>query len=209
MKLAVLGESPADEAALRIIAASIIRVQTLDAWEPQLRSRGWPTVRDVLAQIIRQLHYATDVDGLIVVVDSNGSQPHAAQHETVPSDECRLCALSEIARRTAGDLRKIPVRPSLMIALGLAVPCIEAWYLCGTDPHVSEATWVNGLRENRRPYTCIDLKRRVYQTDRPSLTLETQVATHEALRLAKDLATLNRMFPMGFGPLYQSLSRWT
>jgi hypothetical protein len=35
----------------------------------------------------------------------------------------------------------------LKIAIGLAVPAIEAWLLCGVDPHITEAAWINGLKE--------------------------------------------------------------
>ena len=131
MKLAVLGESPADEAATKIICASVLGVQSLESWVPQLRTRGWPVVRDVLPNIIRHLHYRTDVDGLIVVADSDNSEPHELAHVATPSADCRLCSLLHTAMQTMDDLTLVPGRAALRTAVGVAIPCVEAWYLCG------------------------------------------------------------------------------
>ena len=67
--------------------------------------------------------------------------------------------------------------PPLKIALGLAVPAIEAWLLCDVDSHVTEAAWMNGLKDSpgRMPYTKGSLKRQLYGTSHPSLPIETEV----------------------------------
>lgn len=71
MKVVVLGESSADEAAVRVLVDEILRVQTTGGDVLNLRARGWPAVRGVLSAVIKQLHYRTDVEGLVVLADSN------------------------------------------------------------------------------------------------------------------------------------------
>jgi hypothetical protein len=71
MKLAVLSESEADEAALRIIAEGILGRQV--EWHRGFRRRssGFGSVPGLLRPALMELHYHTDVDGLLVVVDSD------------------------------------------------------------------------------------------------------------------------------------------
>lgn len=52
MKLAVLGESTADETFIRIIAAAILGADTQNHEGPQPRSRGWPSVQQILRSVI-------------------------------------------------------------------------------------------------------------------------------------------------------------
>jgi len=98
----------------------------------------------------------------------------------------------------------------LKIALGLAVPAIEAWLLCGVEPHVSEAAWINGLKERpgRMPYSKGDLKRQLYGASYPSLQIMTAAMKAAAERLSQDLAILERLFPDGFGALSNALRNW-
>jgi hypothetical protein len=44
LKLAVLSESQADEAAVRLFVEAILQIQTQPIGLPPLRSRGWPSV---------------------------------------------------------------------------------------------------------------------------------------------------------------------
>jgi hypothetical protein len=101
-------------------------------------------------------------------------------------------------------------RPALKAAIGLAVPAIEAWLLCGVNPHVTEAAWINGLKEmrGRMPYTKAGLKQELYGTAHPSLALETERMTAAASRLAADTSILESLFPFGFGTLAESLRSW-
>ena len=77
-----------------------------------------------------------------------------------------------------------------MRGIGVAVPAIEAWYLCGRDPAVSEARWVEAQAHGRQPYSRAELKWRVYGTDRPSLPLEIECALREVNRHRADLRRL-------------------
>ena len=72
MKLALLSESPADEAALSVLVGYVLGAPFTRV-QPTLRARGWPSVEQVLPAILRHLHFNTEADGLIVVVDSDDS----------------------------------------------------------------------------------------------------------------------------------------
>src|SRR5208282_3486754 len=117
--------------------------------------------------------------------------------------------------RTVADEVLSKVRPrsgqgALKVAIGLAVPTIEAWLLCGVDSHVTEAAWINALKDRRgnMPYSKSSLKHQVYGTSHPSLPLETERMKQAATRLSQDLSSLERLFPGGFGPLLKSLKAW-
>ena len=97
-----------------------------------------------------------------------------------------------------------------MIALGLAVPAIEAWLLCDVDSHVTEAAWANGLKDERgrMPYTKKGLKQQLYGTSHPSLALETEKMKEAATRIAGNPGFVEAAFPQGFGALVRSLRSW-
>ena len=210
MKVAYFGESPADRAALRIFTEAILRRPTEQVPHAGLEHRGWPAVKGPLPAILKQLHYHTDADGFVFVVDSNGDPPHLPAHESAPEPRCRLCRLRGIAAETMAKVRPRAHMEPLKIALGLAVPAIEAWLLCGLDPHVSEAAWITGLKEppGRMPYSKGGLKRQLYGSSYASLPVMTEAMKTAAERLAHDLTTLERLFPAGFGALANALRNW-
>jgi hypothetical protein len=210
MKVAYFAESPADQAALLILTEAILDVKTDAVTHQGLRHRGWPAVRTVLPAVLRELHYHTDAEGLVLAVDSNGSPPHLPAHEApgVLEANCRLCQLRRIAADVFAKVRPRPFAPPLKIAIGLAVPTIEAWLLCGADPHASEAAWINGQKAGRLPYSKSDLKRQLYGTSHPSLATETVAMQAAAMRLASTLDTLDRLFPHGFRALSRTLQDW-
>src|SRR5438128_12580095 len=107
MKVAYFAESLADQAALRIIAEAILSRTTEPVLHGGLRHRGWPTVKGVLPVVLKELHYHTDAQGLVFVVDSNGTQPHLPAHETAPDQKCRLCQLRRIETQTLKNVRPI------------------------------------------------------------------------------------------------------
>lgn len=80
MKVAVVSDSPSDEAAVRIIVETILE-REIEFIEPAIRTRGWPNVRIVLPAILKQLYYHADTDGLVVVVDADHSPPHEDTHD--------------------------------------------------------------------------------------------------------------------------------
>jgi hypothetical protein len=144
MKLAVLCESSADEAALRILVDGILGQPTQAVALDQFRTRrGWTSVRADLPTVLRQVHYHTDADGLAVVLDSDRSPPHDVAHEAPNKSDphCRLCSLKAITVRTQSQLRPVANRSPVKVAIGMAVPTVEAWFRCGVDPQVTEAAW--------------------------------------------------------------------
>lgn len=210
MKLAVLSESPADEAAVRVLTDAILGRATEPVATTRLRTRGWPAVRDVLQAVVSHLHYRTDAEGLVVVVDSDDSPVHEPSHETAgaPMADCRLCELRTAIVAVRARLNPIPGRPTLKVAVGLAVPALEAWLLAGTDVHVTERVWSRSLTQPTRPYTRRELKRRCYGAEPVSLAVETQRMVEMATALAADLSPLKTRFPNGFGALFNVISGW-
>jgi hypothetical protein len=211
MKIAYLAESPADAAALAILTEAILGTKSEPVSYSGLRHRGWPTVRIVLPAVLKELHCHTDAEGFVLTVDSNGSPPHSREHElpNASDRQCRLCQLRRIADEFHKNVRpRSDPLPPLKIALGLAVPTIEAWLLCGVDSHVTEAAWRNGLRQGPMPYTKKALKYKLYGTSHPSLEIETEAMKKAASRLAENLSPLVRLFAQGFGHLRDNLKSW-
>lgn len=210
MKVAILGESAADEAALRILLDSMLGRTTQPAASFPLRTRGWPAVLQVLPAMLKHLHYHTAAEGLILVVDSNHSPVHQPAHELPGETDpfCRHCQLHALVATVHHQLRPRVDQPSIKTAIGVAVPAIEAWYRCGLDPGVTEAAWIQGLQSRTYPYTKNGLKLDVYGTDRPLLIQEIRYATDAARRLAQDLSLLEQRFPNGFGSLACEIRRW-
>lgn len=198
VRLVALSESPADEAAIRILIEAIRGAAIEWIEPPQFRSRGWPALLRELPIVMRALHYGSEATGLIVVADSNDSVLHDGRHDAEPHDDCRACVLRRTADGESVRLTPIAARPRLRVVIGIATPAIEAWYLCGQKPHPSEHAWTAG---GTRSYDKRTLKQAAYGTDRPSLPLVLDHATADARRLARNLQSLREMFPRGFGML--------
>lgn len=205
MKIALLSESPADETALRVLVEGVLgaRPQFI---APGFRARGWPNVMQVLPAVIRHLHFNTDVDLLVSVVDADDSVVHTAEHDRPDyfHPRCRMCQLRAVFRQTSKRLPPAHGRARVLRGVGIAVPAIEAWYLCGRDATVSEAAWLAGQMAERPPYSRAELKWRVYGTDRPSLPHEIRCALHEVERHRRDTRRLENDFP-GFAALARDL----
>ena len=168
-------------------------------------------MRSQLPGVIRHLHYRSDAYGLVVVVDSDSPITHREMaNQTVCQDGWRLCELRGVAHSTLQQLSARPGTASLKVAVGLAVPAIEAWYRVGIDATVTEAGWIQahtGLKP-RPPYTKTSLKEAVYGTDRPPRALAVNRAIEQATRLTTELSELSIAFP-GFRVLRDELTRWS
>ncbi len=201
MKVALLSESPADEAAIAVLVEMVIgrRIQRV---RPSLRARGWPNVRQVLPAVARHLHFQTDAELLVVVADSDDSVVHTAQHDHHPG--CRVCQLQAVFRKATKNLPPARGRDRVLRGIGIAVPAMEGWYLCGIDETVTEAAWVSGQVTGAQPYSRSELKERVYGTPRPTLALETEHAVKAVRRMGGDLRRLENDFP-GFAVLADDL----
>ncbi|NQT17991.1 MAG: hypothetical protein HQ582_34890 [Planctomycetes bacterium] len=211
MKVAIFSESSADEAAIRVLLDGLLAEKTVAPQMPPIRSRGVDAVRRDVPMVLKHLHYATDAEALVIVQDSDRTPPHVQTHNQPGGSDpkCRLCEMRGIVDQVADQFRKQSISP-IKIALGLAVPQIEAWYLIGRDPHVSEASWISGRKHGKLPFPREHLKAKVYGTDRPSLELETRRAREEAERivLEKRLPELEQFFQGGFGALAADVRDW-
>lgn len=209
MKVALLSESPADEAAIRVLVEAVLG-EPIEQVQPALRARGWPNVAQVLPPVLRHLHFNTDATGLVVVVDSDETVVHTAAHEAPGyyHPQCRLCYLRAVYRQTMKKVPPVRGRDRVLRCVGVAVPAVEAWYLCGRDDSVGEAAWIAAQEQSRVPYTRRELKWRVYGTERPTLPHEIECALREVQRHRRDPRRLEADFPGGFGSLARDLRSW-
>jgi hypothetical protein len=207
MKLAVVCESSADEAAIRILANAALGTKSTPIRMKSIRHRGWPGVRSDLPAILRELHFHTDADAVVVVVDPDDSVPHESQHPQPLSRElnCRFCELRDISARVLSQLKPRAHAPTIRIAIGLAVPAIEAWLLCDQNTNINETTWRQVLAKNSSRYDRPKLKVELYGTDRPDLPRATEVMVQRATELAAKLDLLQQRFPGGFVPMVEAL----
>jgi hypothetical protein len=96
----------------------------------------------------------------------------------------------------------------LKVAVGLALPAIEAWYLVGVDHEVGEAAFRVGLSAAKTHLTTQHYRRqlkKVYGTERPSIELETEVAVLETRRICQNIGAIEACFPDGFGPMAREI----
>ena len=210
MKIAVVSESPADEAAIKVLVDAIVGHETELVSGARLRPHGWPHVLALLPPIITALHYRAEADGLAVVVDSDDSPLHDTSHDHAAENyhDCRLCQLRTSVALAFSRLSSLPNRAPLKTAIGIAVPAIEAWYRCGMDPHVMEATWNRRLQGERITYDRQSLKLDVYGSDQPAVGTKTTLAVDAAKRLGNNLELLEQLFPLGFGCFVCDVRAW-
>jgi len=205
MKVALLSESPADEAVLRVLVDAVLG-EPAQVAPAGYRARGWPNVLQVLPAVIRHLHFNTDVDTLVVTCDSDDTPVHTEVHEAPQyyHPQCRMCQLRAAFRQTSKRFPAAHGRLKVRRVVGVAVPALEAWLLCGRDDDVNEAAWVAGQQRGKLPYTRAELKWRVYRTERPTLPHEIECALREVERHRRDLRRLEYDFP-GFAALMRDL----
>ncbi|WP_221030080.1 hypothetical protein [Actomonas aquatica] len=201
MKVALLSESPADEAAIAVLVETVLG-QRIQRVRPALRARGWPNVRQVLPAVVRHLHFRTDAELLVVVADADDSVVHTSEHDHHPG--CRVCQLRAVFRKATKNLPPARGRDRVLRGVGIAVPAMEGWYLCGSDETVTEEAWIAGQETARQPFSRAELKERVYGTSRPTLALETEKAVAAVRRMGGDLRRLEHEFP-GFAVLANDL----
>jgi hypothetical protein len=101
MKVAILCESPADEAAIRILVTGVLGEPAQAVEGRHLAARGWQSVVNLLPTVVRALHYQSDAEALVVVVDSDASPLHGETHvgSGAENPRCRVCQLlQEVSR---------------------------------------------------------------------------------------------------------------
>jgi len=71
MIVAILSESPADEAALRVLVDGILKQKTFPAVPPfRILARGWEAVLQRVPSFVKHLHFQTDAVGFLITLDS-------------------------------------------------------------------------------------------------------------------------------------------
>jgi hypothetical protein len=212
MKICIYSESTADEAALRILADALLGI----ASEPvllsgaPLRARGFSTVFGLLPSIVRQLHFHSEAEGLLVAVDSDDGPVHTPRHNAHSSEAqgCRFCRLARRVQQSLSGLSHSPTKKLLKVAMGVPVPAIEAWLLFGKKHPVGEAHWQGNLPPKRGSELRQELKDMLYKDRRAPDSIRVQRAKEEATRLTGDLNSLEAAFPEGFGCLAKELRKW-
>lgn len=206
MKIAFFSESPADEAALKIIVAGILGEEFEETDLPNtIERRSSSHVDKLLPNVIKGVFYWTDADALIVVSDSDDTSVHTKEHETELNEQCRLCQLRKAVAETVSNLKG---ERTFRVAVGVPVPAIEAWFLCSINPHVNEATWIRKQNGERISYDRKSLKVELYGNDRPAIEILKEKAIESAERLVEDLEQLEKLFPQGFGCLINEIRGW-
>ena len=210
MKVAILSESPADEAAVRILVEAILG-EPIETVTLRVRSGGWNAVLRAIPPTLRALHFRNMADAMVVVIDSDQSTVHEADHnlDDPEAAKCRSCQLVSIIEKIQRDLRPMPDWPSIKTAIAVPTPSIEAWYLFGMNSDCTEAGWKVKQKSRVSSVSAIrQLKTEAYGTDRPGIQLETSCAIIHAQRLAGNLVEFEKYFPNSFQLLANELRAW-
>lgn len=210
MKIAILSESPADEAAVKILIETILG-RTIEVVTRRVRSSGVDAVLNSVPPVLKALHYHRTADALVVALDSDRSPVHLSDH--IPNDHTKLgccyCNVYLLIEETLHHLRPIPNQPKIQTAVAVAVPAIEAWYQFGSDSNCTEAVWIHRQKAGvDAPAEIRKLKHAVYGTNRPGQALLKAKAIENAERLAADLTPLENFFPNSFGVFASQVREW-
>lgn len=210
MKIGFYCESPADQAALAVFTEGILG-EPPEPISMDLEAHGVTGVLKALDGVLRGVYYQSDAEALVVVVDCDDTDLHEPAHDLPGRSEtnCRYCQIRSIVARVRTHLKPMQNRTVPKVAIGLAVPAIEAWYLVGKNHQVGEAAWRVGLDARRPPFDRLQLKRMVYGADRYSLEHQTECAVSEARRIIKsDLTAIKAAFPVGFRLMADDIRSW-
>jgi hypothetical protein len=213
MKIAIFSESPSDEAALKILVEGIIGEEIEQIPYPnRLQSRGSGVLRDVPI-VLRSVYYGKEAEFLIIVHDSDDTPIHKKEHDEPNNQEakkCRYCELRRIVNFELKNLAQTIGKENFRVAVGVAVPAIEAWLLCGINPHASEATWKN--KQRQEGFSTYDdrknLKVELYSSNIASSEIITRRGAESAKRLAQNIGQLETLFPEGFGNMAVEIRSW-
>lgn len=206
LRLAVVAESRLDEAVARAIVAHV-RGEAPALVELRERPPGVSALLRRLPAILRQAYLHTDANAVVVLADGDLTDPHSPVHEGQPDPGCRWCALHAAADTTLARFPPLAGRSPLRVAIGVAVPAVEAWLLAGRGVVRSEAEWIVARHEGRFQSVRESLKRQAYG----GAVVTTGAAIARALPLldvALSSGVLVSAFPGGYGPLEAAIRAW-
>jgi hypothetical protein len=177
---------------------------------PGIKGRGRSNIFLSIGPVYKGLHFNSDAEALVVVVDKDHDPVHSVAHDPPgnPDPACPLCKLRGSLASARRGLRPRPSGPGLKVALGVAVPAIEAWYLCGRSSDVGEAAWATSVQAGKFAHLKNHFKQQVYGQDRVALVEAMERAKEEAKRVAHDIAKLEASFQQGFGALAADIRAW-
>src|SRR2546421_2481223 len=92
MKIGYYCESPADRAALAVFTEGILR-EPPEPINMDLEAHSVPGFFSALGGVFRGVHYNSDAEGLVVVVDCDDTDLHDPAHDTPGGggENCRIC----------------------------------------------------------------------------------------------------------------------
>lgn len=213
MKIAVFSESRTDEAALKILIEGVLGGEIEEVPYPnRLQSRGSGVLRDVPA-VLRGVYYNTEAEFLVIVRDSDDTPIHKKEHYEPDNKEfevCRYCELHQAVEFTLENLAVKQRKENFKVAVGVAVPAIEAWLLCDVEPYANEAQWIN--RQKEKAFSTYNdrqtLKAKLYGSNITSSKNMIQCGTQAAEVLARNIKLLENSFPEGFGRMADEIRSW-
>src|SRR5947209_19467609 len=96
MKVGFYCESPADQAAMAVFAGGLLGPRP-EPMSMDLQAHSVPGFFSALGGVFRGVHYLSDAEAFVAVVDSDRTDPHALSHDTGGDhDRCRLCQVRKI-----------------------------------------------------------------------------------------------------------------
>jgi hypothetical protein len=209
LRLALLTEAGTDDVVAQTIVQFLSGRPTEIVTPLIAPARGWPAVRDQVPGFVKGAYYHTDADAIVVLVDSDLSTPHSAEHDTVGAVRgCRLCELRTMVRETLSGVSPVTGRAMPRTAVGVAVPAIEAWLLAGLDSRASEASWAQAQREARFFQIKRALKLAAYGAARVGEQVAIPRARHLILEALRKGDLLRQSFPAGFGAFADDILAW-
>lgn len=187
MKFAFLSESEIDQAALAAFCAARLGRELERVPCPARLRPGWPALKTTLEPALRSLKH-TEAQVIVVCADGDGADP------THPDN--RREQLQRIVDQAGMASRAV---------VALAVPAIEAWWLAPRHPELNEPGWFQ-RRERPPGYDKLELKRRLYGSDRPLAADMLRIMPEAARAAAVHHTQLAHRFPLGLGPLLKKLA---
>src|SRR5437667_11733579 len=97
MKIGYYCESPADQAAMVVFTEGILG-EPPEPINMDLEAHSVPGFFSALDGVFRGVHYNSDAEGLVLVVDCDDTDLHDPAHDTpgTSGERCRLCKARKI-----------------------------------------------------------------------------------------------------------------
>ena len=137
MNVALLAESEVDQQILEYLVSTILAQRVDVALPRKFEVMGRPGVRNTLPSFVKHTHYCTNADRIVATADADGPLDHNQDERCA----CRLCEPRGAALRGLGELQETQRQDLPTLAIGIAVPAIEAWLLVNKRPDMREANF--------------------------------------------------------------------